>query len=232
MLVRSAILIAMSGSVGGITAAKNRGGQYMRARTIPTNPQTSAQSEVRLNLAAVSTNWRAINESKRDSWNSYATQFAGNNAVGGTTTPSGMNEFVGVNTLRLLGGLAQLEDPPTEPGRATFTPSNTPPAYSVGGAELSVDFATADDWNGANGGRMFVYVGKPVSAGVSYYKGPYQLAATAVRGASALTSPFTSGATLPLGTPSVTQKLFCKIVTLTADGRRSTPYFTQIDVTA
>lgn len=189
MLVKSAILSALSGSIAGATAAKNRGGTYFRSRVVPLNPQTAAQYEVRGNMAAAASAWSTLNDANRAGWNAYAATLDGTNAVGDTKRLSGINAFTAANSLRLLANLAQLTAFPTAGGKAVLTPPSSAPTIDSGG-EVSLDITLTDSWAATQNGVIFLYYGDNVSAGTSFYKGPWHLGAFLVRGVGAPTDPW------------------------------------------
>ena len=230
MLVKYTMVNAASGSTGGLTAARNRGGNYWRSRVVPINPESPAQSEVRLNLAAAASNWSAITQPQRDAWNTYAESLAGNNRVGDSSKPSGINAFVSTNSLRLLANLSQLSDAPSSTGRGTYTPPSTLPSYSISGPDLTIDITLTDSWAATANGVLFAFVGNKVSNGTSYYKGPYRLAAFQVRGGSAPADPLvlsTDDLGLGLG-----DKCFMRIHTMDSLGRVQTPFRSPLLVVA
>jgi len=49
--------VQYSGSLGNLTYSHNLGGQYIRARSIPVNPNTERQGQVRSFLANWASNW-------------------------------------------------------------------------------------------------------------------------------------------------------------------------------
>lgn len=70
MRVQSAILTDMSGKLGGLVAAKARGGiQYLRALVVPRNPSSYLQLAVRAAISSASAYWRtAMNEAEQEAW--------------------------------------------------------------------------------------------------------------------------------------------------------------------
>lgn len=231
MLIKSAILSALSGSIAGATAAKNRGGTYFRSRVVPINPQTAAQYEVRGNMAAAASGWSGLTATQRQNWSTYAESLDGTNAVGDTKRLSGMNAYVAANSLRFLAGQAALSNAPTLSGKGTFTPPGSAPSVSEGDNEVTIDITLTDSWAATAGGVLFFYVGQPVSAGTSFYKGPWNLYALQVRGVSAPTDPLVL-ARIGSEVPIVGQRRFCRIRAMDAQGRVAPEYRTLLTIAA
>jgi hypothetical protein len=85
---------AVSGSIGGTVFSHNRGGMYIRNRSIPTNPQTEKQIAIRTILSQQSALWRSASPSQQAAWTSWAAQHPVTNALGEKTTLSGQMAFV------------------------------------------------------------------------------------------------------------------------------------------
>ena len=56
----SAVITQASGKLGGVVGAKNRGGNYFRAKVAPVQPRSVAQQEQRANLAALAGAWKTL----------------------------------------------------------------------------------------------------------------------------------------------------------------------------
>lgn len=224
MLVRYTMVNQASGSTGGLTAAKNRGGNYWRKRVKPLNPQTPEQYAVRLGLAAAATAWRSLTAERRLDWNAYAESLEANNAVGEPSKPSGFNAFCATNTFGALVGASQLSNAPTVSGRATLTPPDAV-TFDVSDDELSVPIDTSDTWAAAAGGKFAIFISPAISAGISYYKGPYRLWETFTRGVGAPSNPLVFTPTSePFGSITATQHRRVRIRTMGNTGRLSSAW--------
>lgn len=62
----------LSGSLGGITFSHGRYGAYTRARSVPTNPNSTYQASTRAIMAYVSGLWKGLTEAQRESWRVWA----------------------------------------------------------------------------------------------------------------------------------------------------------------
>jgi hypothetical protein len=119
----SALLTQASGKLGGAVAAKNRGGNYFRAKVAPVQPRTTAQQEVRASLAALSAMWRVLSPTNIAGWNALATSVTLHDSLGNAYNPSGAQLFVSCN--RNIASIAEsvVEAPPgSKPDIPDITP--------------------------------------------------------------------------------------------------------------
>jgi hypothetical protein len=176
MLINSPLVGAGSGSLGGLTMSHNRGGQYLRKRVVPTNPGTSRQQVVRSLLGTLASRWgNVLTAAQRDAWDLYGSSVAFINAIGETIFLTGQQQYLRSNVPRLQASMAVVDDGPTD-----FTlPTLTPPTISdvdAGVQEIEVAFNDGDAWASEDGAGLIFLQGKPLSAGRSFFKGPYRFA--------------------------------------------------------
>lgn len=131
MLYTSPLISSGSGSVAGLTFSHNRGGQYIRARSTPANPQTGRQQDVRSYLSMLSNGWNSLTPGQREGWTLYGQNVPLLNAMSEPKISSGINHYLRSNVPRLTGGLAVIQDAPTE--------------FNLGDTPLTVTFAAYDD---------------------------------------------------------------------------------------
>lgn len=207
------------GSIGGCTYSKNRFGAFVRNRAIPTNPQSGFQSAVRNYFAGLASDWRnTLTPTQRASWDDYAL-LTPKTKYGEQYTPLGINWFVAINSLRLLGSFAQLNTAPTTGGGTLLTaPTITPEAPDV----LNVSFTNTDEWATAVGGHLFVFGGRAVPGSNNAYRSSFRYVDT-IDGAvvpptspAILTNPFTWPA-------DATLRTFTRFIAMAPDGRLSIP---------
>ena len=73
MLFQGPLISAASGSLGGLTASHNAGGNYLRARVVPTDPQSPRQVSLRQIVGTLSNRWvNTLSQLQRDAWETYA----------------------------------------------------------------------------------------------------------------------------------------------------------------
>ncbi len=66
--IESGFMPGLSGKVAGSVFQRNKYGRFVRNKTIPTNPQTVSQQEVRLNVSDLSKTWGTLTEAQRQNW--------------------------------------------------------------------------------------------------------------------------------------------------------------------
>ena len=219
MLVQSVIVARGSGSIGGFTWSHGPGGQYIRARVTPTNPQTSFQNAVRIALAALNVVWiETLTQAERDDWAVYAANTPLLNPFGEPKNVSALNMYQRANVSRLQAGLARRDVAPADFNLGTFSPAAILFSEATG---ISVIFDNTDAWANTDGAAMFIYAGKPQNPSINFYAKSYRLAATIL--GNATTAPTSPDVT---GTPPFAfvagQKMFARVVVAQDDGRLST----------
>lgn len=223
MLFLSDRMTSASGSIGGTTFSHNRYGMYTRARRVPVNPNTSLQVAARQALADATQAWRdVLTAGQRAAWESYALASPVTNRLGQAITLTGQAAYVANNVIHLLFELSRLDNAPATPGYGSVGPS--PPlnvAISVGGGTLTIANYLAT----LNNGYLGYQVGPAISAGRSFFAGPYQLKdylQATVDPLSFVTAGGYNAAPYVLG-----DRIPVRVIGLTTNGRLILPY-TQI----
>lgn len=106
------IAATISGSIGGTTFSRNRGGTYMRNRAIPLNPSTPYQQLSRSILATQSQSWADQSDADRAAWSNWAVQNPVINALGRSIILSGAQAFIQLNCRLQLAEESLLTAPP------------------------------------------------------------------------------------------------------------------------
>jgi hypothetical protein len=196
---------SMSGSLRGLTASHNKGGLYLRGRTIPTNPNTGRQQDMRSIVGGLSQEWTSsLTEAQRQAWRDYAANVPVTDKLGQSMLLSGINWWIKSRSaaFQVLGS--------TLTGATTIGGVDAPTMYNTGQSVNDVstfegDFTTPPGTVTIGGGltgettedaTVAIYIGSPQNAGVRFYKGPYQLAGLAATTSGAFS--YTTGA-LDLG---------------------------------
>ncbi|GAJ18904.1 unnamed protein product, partial [marine sediment metagenome] len=111
-------VIQLSGSIAGNTYARNRFGNYIRARTKPVNPRSARQSGARINIMWLAEQWREspMNDARRLAWGTYAASVNWNNALGEATILTGFNHFIRSNAALARAGGSLIIDGPAAAG--------------------------------------------------------------------------------------------------------------------
>lgn len=221
MKFKSQVYTQVSGSIGGATYARNRGGMYSRGRAMPSNPQSVYQTEVRNSVAGLTAAWsQTLTQDQRDGWSVYAANVPVLDRLGDSRLISAMNWYVRNNVPRMQAGLAVVSDAPTTYTLPAFTVGSV--TIDVSSANASIVFDDSEEWANADGGAMLVYISRPVSPGIQFFKGPYRFAGSIL---GDTTTPPTSPGTVTLPFDVTTDnKVFFRIEVVTADGRLSSPF--------
>jgi len=211
-----------SGKIGGVVAAHNRGGQYLRQFRVPTNPSTAQQEAVRNALSDLVSYWNsALTQADRDEWDVYAANVARTNRLGDTVFLNGQQTFLGYMVPRVQADdtdIAIIDKAPANFDRGEFTTPSFD-SFTAASGTFDLAFDNADEWANESGSALLVYVGRPQNETVNFFKGPYQLAGivkgddtTAPTSPATITSPFAF---------ADGQKLFVSVAVTRVDGRLS-----------
>lgn len=175
MQFKSALMTDASGSLGGMTASRNRSGMYLRSRVVPVDPATSRQQVQRSIMADLAVEWVDMLPTQRDGWRTYAANVEHTPRFCGPIFLTGQNQFIRTNTVRLQAGLPilfiapiifDLGVPLTEPTTAEITQGSPPNSYNV-----IVPFVSPAD----AAGTAVLYLSRPYSPSRTYFRGPYQM---------------------------------------------------------
>jgi len=211
-----------SGSLQGETHAHNRYGQYVRSRSTPVNPNSTAQGAVRARLSVNAAAWRAITENQRAGWESLGSQMTRTDALGQSYALNGFGAYVSVNNNLAAAGGALIDDAPalvTPEGLSTAVITTTAGTLSV--AYTATPLPT--------GTKLLTYASPQRSPGRAF-EGDLRLIAVS---AAAAASPANvlSAYSARFGAPVVGNKIFLAFHT-TIGGFRSGPLSTSVIVTA
>jgi hypothetical protein len=218
MIFKSGVFTEASGSYQGLTWSHNKGGMYVRARAIPTDPNSAFQQTVRVSLAQLAVRWAdVLTQEQRDAWATYAENVPLLNALGDARQIPPLSMYIRCNVPRLQVGLTAVDDGPVFFNLGEYTE----PVITVTGTNASVAFTVADLWASEVGSAMLVYASQQKAPTINFFKGPYRYLGR-INGAG---TPPTSPASLALGyTPAVDNKLFFRVNVTRADGRLATPF--------
>lgn len=200
MRVQSAILTDMSGKLGGLVAAKARGGiQYLRALVVPRNPSSFLQLAVRQAISSASAYWRTVmTEANQELWWDIA-----------EGSQTGQSLFVRVNQPRFYvgntdRGIDDAGDPYTDAIPTIVTPPDglstdqSTPTVTIDDSDnlMEVDATATGTWStetvaAGKASLMLVYASHQQNASRFSRQHPYALVAAIVR------APATSPPSLP-----------------------------------
>lgn len=212
MLYKSNLLAQASGSLDGTTFSHNRFGKYTRNRSIPTDPATTFQVDVRNALSTLASAWTGLTEEQRAAWDVYAANVTVLNPLGDAVNLTGQMHYVRSNVPRLvnMGPTNRINAAPIE----YSLPSILAPTIVATEPDTLTVTAGVQDPVLAALAPLLVYASRPQNPSVNFFKGPYRFAGLVTGSAAAnLTLPFVAAAD---------QKLFWLLRRATADGRLST----------
>lgn len=208
-----AIVVDGSGKLGGHVFSKNRGGNYLRTKTTPTNPQTPAQTAVRSIFAALSSAWSGLDQAERQSWEDRSAEYARTNIFGDLKNPNGKALFQRLNQNLMLAGEAALDVCPQS-------------ASVVSAVVISVNLKTGAPGsdiilgNDLTGSKVIIWASGPVSPGTTFVKNKLRVLeysdGTALNNVS-----FDASYTAKYGTPVAGEVVFIAIQTMNANGQKS-----------
>lgn len=218
MLFKSALLTTGSGKIKGIVASHNRGGQYFRGLTIPTNPNTAQQQVVRDALKSLVGFWQnTLTAVQRTTWQTYADNVPVRNALGDAINLTGQNMYIRSNVSRQQASLPRIDAAPVTYDLGSFTaPTLTLQSGTNAG---TLTWTGTDAWTaGGTNSCLLVYQSRQQARSINFFAGPYQFAGkvSGTSGTASLTMPFTNA-------NSSTQTFF-KVTLSQADGRLSSPF--------
>ncbi len=214
-------IIQMSGSIAGTTFARNRSGNYARARTKPINPSSSGQQAVRNAMAGMVEYWsQTATQVQRTAWDLYASSVEMLNKFGETIHLSGMNHFVRANSILSRAAAPIVADGPTifelPSGDGLFTAEASAATQLV-----SVTFSEDGGWEAEDNGFLHVFVGSPQNPTVNFFAGPWKLGDNIAGAVIPITSPQTFTSPFVL---TEDQKVWVYARIQRADGRLSNPF--------
>lgn len=227
----SAFAGTMSGSLGGMTASRNRGGQYLRQRVVPTNPDTSPQSLVRSYLAAAVDYWsNSLDAAERLAWTTYAANVPTTDTLGNVLVLTGQQMFIRHAVVRARIGAEFVDAAPTIYDRGQpitgILNANDAAVDTLGVLTAALDTGVTQMAPTDSAGDIVLQIGRPVSPAVNYYSGPYCfVAATPIPNAQSgevLTA--TPVDEFPYGDLTIGERRPVRVSVCYDDGRLSTAF--------
>lgn len=222
MKVRYSILADASGSLGGLVASHNRGGQYLRSRVVPVNPASGPQVEIRTIFGNLASAWQTLTSTQRDAWTTYAINVPVTDSMGDSRTLTGQQMYIRNNTARVQAGLARVDDGPVIFALDSLSPVAIVP--SAAADQYSVTFETTDPWVGEDDAALLIFGSRELALTINFFKGPYRVQGL-IAGDVAIppTSPDTSITSVFALTEG--NVIFNRVVSTRADGRISAVQF-------
>lgn len=216
---------AASGSVGGTVFSRNRSGPYIRNRSVPVNPGSTFQQNVRFAVAQLASRWvETLTPAQRASWELYALNVPLPGPLGDPRNVGGIGMYIRSNAPRVAFPEMTpviIDDAPAIFDLGTFT---EPTIESVAPAtnEITFAFTNTDDWAGEDGAAMLFYVSRPTNPSINFFKGPYRYCNYVLgNGTTPPTTPTTFFTPFPF---EVGQKLHVRVNVTRVDGRLASSF--------
>lgn len=164
------------GSMAGNTHARNRFGNYIRARTTPVNPRSSRQMAARVAIMMLAEQWREspMTDVIRGAWETYAGSVDWNNKLGETVTLTGFNHFIRSNAALIRAGATIVTAGPTDLGLPAGDPAFAISNASAAGNDFDMAFDDGFDWCDEDDGYLILDIGQPQNATRNYFNGPWR----------------------------------------------------------
>jgi len=212
----------MSGSIAGTTFARNRSGNYARARTKPINPNTPAQVKVRACVSYLTEYWYSdLSTIQRTAWAVYAENVAMKNKLGQVIHLSGFNHFIRSNSPRAYQNLSVIEDGPVvfeipaKDEQLVIDVDSDP-------QQISVTWDDGRDWAGEIGAFMNLRQGLPCNGSREFFAGPFHNVGIVAGAADPYTPPWLVAPHYAVATG---QLCVCAFRISRADGRLSEIFY-------
>lgn len=206
-----------SGSIGGQVWSHNRSGAYIRARSIPVNPNTDRQVEVRNAVRSIAIAWdNVLTEAQRDAWDVYAANVVWQNKLGQDVKLTGLNHYIRSNTPRVMNTIPRVDVAPV-----IFNLATAELELAASGSEATQDLTITGDgaaaWVGEADAWQFFSMGLPQNGGINFFGGPWRQL-TAVPGAGPPPFPVVIAGAFPFAEG---QRLWVRSRIARGDGRLS-----------
>jgi len=215
-------VVQMSGSIAGNTYARNRFGNYVRARTKPVNPSSARQTRIRSIVAELTERWYStLSAAQRTAWDTYAAAVVMKNRLGENIHLTGFNHFIRSNSGYVDLGGGYFDD-----GPVALTLPEKDAAFAIAASQatqlVTVTFNDNLDWCSEPGAGMYLLDGRPQNITRNFFAGPYRgLEWIGGIGAPGIASPQTHTGIFTL---TEGQRIWCKARIIRYDGRLSEPF--------
>lgn len=158
----------MSGRVAGTVHARNKGGCYVRRFSVPVNPSTTFQQQIRNNLSASSSGFRNLSPAEQAAWAAWAETHPVIDRLGAAIRLTAQQAFVAVNRNAFSNGDGDLfySLPPVEPEYEFPFEAGFTVAVDGGAGTMTISQTVQP----AADTQVFVYASPAVSPGITNAK--------------------------------------------------------------
>lgn len=129
-------ITSISGKAGGSVYSRNRGGAYVKNFVIPTNTFTELRQQVRAMFGAISSAWRNLTQSQRNSWAAQSPNYPYTNKVGDSKTLSGIALHNSLNTNLMTAGLPMIATAVAPQGTNGIIGSSSGSVFDIGTGDI------------------------------------------------------------------------------------------------
>lgn len=166
-----------SGSAGGTTYSRNKGGAYMRARIKPVNPKSAKQRLVRTNFAANAKVWSAtLTAAERAAWLAFAQANPLVNVLGASIIVSGMAMMMKLNQVLSQIGVSTIVTPPANLNVPVLAAAiGLSAVHSTGAVVVSTNTQAV-----VSGAEYYLWGAPPMAAGKKAAASQYRYLGTAL----------------------------------------------------
>ncbi len=216
-LIRFAEGQQRSGSVGATVYSHNRFGQYIRARSVPVNPNTDRQVAIRNAVRALTLLWaNTLTQVQRDAWELYGDNVPWQNRFGDMVNLTGLNHYIRSNTQMVALGFARQD---TAPGIFNLAAAELALGCTASEATqiLTFTFDDTQPWATEVGAFQHFFVGTPQNAAIGFFGGPFRYVVS-VAGITPAVSPLPATSPFPF---AAGQRIWVQSRIMRADGRLS-----------
>lgn len=223
----SALISEMRNKLNGSVFSRNRGGNYLRNKVTPINPQTASQVAARNLLSTYSQGWRSLTEAQRDSWNAAVANWATTDIFGDLKNPTGLQLYIRLNVNIANAAGAAILVPPLPSGATALTDLSVIVDDSAN--TTLVTFAPTPI---PAGYAMYIEASAPSSPGISNFNSKFRHISTQAAGV-ATGVDINAAYVTKFGAPVTGQKIAfrAKLIKL-ATGETSLPLVTDTIVVA
>ena len=159
VIIPSALIAEISGSVGSQCFGRNLGGAYVRAKPIIPPSSTARQIAARANMAAATLAWQTITDAQRAMYVMAAANYQTRFRLGRSNQISGYNLFIRQYLLQKLAGLTPAVSNPAPRMDGIYNMSSVAISFST--------FAVTLIRNGSNADTYYaLYASNQLSAGL------------------------------------------------------------------
>lgn len=177
MKILSNTISSGSGSAGGTTLTRSRGGLAFRSRRIPSNKNTDAQQAARAGLSATASAWQKLSASAQAAWATFAQSVPVTDKLGQKMTLSGFNMFTKFAAYVIIAGENPAAYTAPTPGYSLSPPLwSAAPTLSGGDFDGYLNSPVIPANFPSDLDAILIYTSRPVSRGKSAAHQPFALA--------------------------------------------------------